>query len=463
MKARLFLAMMLAAASGHLWAATNPAPPDIRRDATVLAVERVMPCVVNVRTETVIERPADPFEEALRQFFGPYYRGRPRAETTYSVGSGVIIDEEGWVLTNFHVVNRATRVFVRLHDGREFEAERVVGTSFTDVALLRIKKKDTTRPYSVIQFAADDDLLLGETVLALGNPFGLGGSVSRGILSSGSRRPPVEHGPLEVEDWLQTDAAINPGNSGGPLVNLKGELIGINVAVYRDGQGIGFAIPIRRVSAALAEMYTPEVLESLWFGARIAFGPAPLLVKAVQVDSPAARAGLRDGDRILQVNGFTPSGFIDFNRRLAETGTMRTLSLVVLRGDERKNINLRLVREETYFNTDLIRKKIGATVEELTPELADALGLGSTRGAIVTEVERGSPADRVGLSKNMIITMVDGQVTWHDQQKAPSYVPVAKMLYAKKPGEKSHFDVAIPLRRGRFISLQKAQVEVPVR
>src|SRR4029434_6740283 len=126
---------------------------------------------------------------------------------------------------------------------------------FSDVALLKIRSRDNEK-FTAVRFAADDDLLLGETVLALGNPYGLGGSVSRGILSSKSRRPPLENEPLEVEDWLQTDAAINPGNGGGPLVNLRGELIGVNVAVYREGQGIGFAIPVRRVSAALGEMYS---------------------------------------------------------------------------------------------------------------------------------------------------------------------------------------------------------------
>ena len=460
----VFLSALTLACDTQAAVAKNAAAtPDVRRDSTVVAVERVMPSVVNVRTETIVERPADPFERALQDFFGPYYRSRPRSETTYSVGSGVIIDEDGWVLTNFHVVNRATRVFVRLADGREFEAERIVGTSFTDVALLRIRKKDTEKPFSVIQFAADDDLMLGETVLALGNPFGLGGSVSKGILSSKSRRPPLENEPLEVEDWLQTDAPINPGNSGGPLVNLKGELIGINVAVHREGQGIGFAIPVRRVSAALAQIYTPEVLESLWFGASVRFGPAPLIVQSVQPESPAGKAGLRAGDQIVQVNGFPARGFIDFNRRLAESGTMRTISLAVQRGADRRNVNLRLVREESFFNSDLIQKKIGATVEELTSELANALGLGSTRGAIITDVDSGSPAERVGLSKHMIITMVDGQTTWHEQQKAPSYVPVAKMLYAKKTGDKSQFDVVIPVRRGRFIQLQQAKVEVPVR
>jgi serine protease Do len=441
-------------------AAPSPAPADIRRDATVLAVERVMPAVVNIRTETIVER-HDPFERLLQEFWGPYYRQRG-PETTYSLGSGVIIDEEGWVLTNFHVVNRATRVFIRTADGREFEAERIVGTSFTDVALLRIRNPSKEK-FPTIQFAADDDLLLGETVIALGNPFGLGGSVSRGILSSKSRRPPMENAPLEVEDWLQTDAAINPGNSGGPVVNLRGELVAVSVAVYREGQGIGFAIPVRRVSGALAEMFSPEVLQSLWFGARVRPGSFPLPVLSVQPESPAGKAGLRAGDQIVEVNGQPPRRFIEFVRHLVDAGTTRTVSLTVQRGRERRSLQVRLVKESTFFNPALVRKKIGILVEELTPQAAAALNLGDRRGVIINEVDRNSPGARAGLQENMIITMVDGQVTWRKDQPAPSYVPVAKALYNKAPGEKSRFEVIVPRRVGRYLELPRATVEVTVR
>src|SRR5436189_3046767 len=268
---------------------------DVRRDATVDASQRVMPAVVNVATETVIQV-NDPIEQMFRDFFDPYYRRRP-PNTQRSLGSGVIIDEEGYVLTNFHVVNRASRVWVKLYDGREYECEKISETSLTDVALLKIRGKENEK-FSAVKFAQDDDLLLGETVLALGNPFGLGGSVSRGILSSKSRRPPIENEPLDVMDWLQTDAAINPGNSGGPLVNLRGELIGVNVAIYREGQGIGFAIPIKRIASAVSEIYSPEGLESMWFGARVRPGTSPLQIVSVQLESPAGKAGLKAGDRI---------------------------------------------------------------------------------------------------------------------------------------------------------------------
>jgi serine protease Do len=453
--------LILLSATASDTSAATPPPADIRRDATVEAVQRVLPAVVNIRTETIVER-HDPFEGLLREFWGPYYNRRNRTETTYSLGSGVIIDEEGWVLTNFHVVSRATKVFVRLADGKEYEAERVVGTSFADVALLKISNPKREK-FATIQFATDDDLLLGETVIALGNPFGLGGSVSKGILSSKSRRPPMENEPLEVEDWLQTDAAINPGNSGGPLVNLRGELIGVSVAVYREGQGIGFAIPAKRVSAALAEMYSPETLESLWFGARVRPGAVPLTISSVQPESPAGKAGLRAGDRVMDVNGKSPRRFIEFIRELVDAGPTRTVPVTIQRGAERKTVNIRLVRESTFFNSELVRKKIGLTIEDLTPQIAETLGLGEKRGVLITEVDRDSPAARAGLQKNMIITTVDGQVTWREKQPAPSYVSVAKALYAKKKGETSQLEVIVPRRRGRYIEFQQAKVDVAVR
>ncbi|HXJ73227.1 MAG TPA: trypsin-like peptidase domain-containing protein, partial [Candidatus Dormibacteraeota bacterium] len=176
-------------------AATTPQATDVdvRRDATVAAVQRVMPSVVNIATEEIVPI-RDPLENLFRDFFDPYYRRRP-PNTQYSLGSGVIIDEEGYVVTNFHVVGRSRRVWVKLNDGREFEADKVAVGSSADVALIKIRSKNGER-FSAIHLAADDDLLLGETVLALGNPFGLGGSVSKGILSSKTRRPPTDDEPL---------------------------------------------------------------------------------------------------------------------------------------------------------------------------------------------------------------------------------------------------------------------------
>jgi serine protease Do len=433
-------------------ASTPPPAPDVRRDATVEAVQRVMPAVVNIATETVLQV-RDPLEQLFREFFDPYYRRRP-PNTQHSLGSGVIIDEEGYILTNFHVVNRASRVWVKLYDGREFECDKISETSLSDLALLKIRSTGTN-PFPAVKFAADDDLLLGETVLALGNPFGLGGSVSRGILSSKSRRPPIENEPLDIMDWLQTDAAINPGNSGGPLVNLRGELIGINVAIYREGQGIGFAVPVKRITAAMSEIYSPEELESLWFGARVRPGTSPLQVMSVQVESPAGKAGLQAGDRILQVNGKTPRSFMDFIRYLREAKDKQDVNLAIERSETKKKISLRLVPEKSFFNADLIRKKTGLTVQELTPDLAQAMGVRG-EGLLVAAVDLMSPAADADLQRGMLITSIDGQ-------PADNIVGTAKRLYNKGKGDKVAMEVIIPRQRGAYVQYLQGRVELTIR
>jgi serine protease Do len=435
------------------------ADADPRRDPVVEVVQRILPSVVNIRTETVVER-HDPYERLLRDFWGPLF-GRPWLEKTISLGSGVIIDEEGWVLTNFHVAWRATSIFVKLSDGREFEAEPVVGTSFTDIALLRIKTKKPEK-FTAIKFAADDDLLLGETVLALGNPFGLGGSVSRGILSSKSRRPPRENQPLEIEDWLQTDAAINPGNSGGPLVNLRGELIGVNVAVYQEGQGISFAIPVKRVSTALSAIYSPEFppddSEPMWFGARVRPGALPLIVSAVNAESPAAKAGLRVGDEILQVEGRPPRSFIDLGSALIRQAKASppACSLVIQRGTSRHTLHVRMVPKKTFFNAAMIREKLGITVQTLTPDVAEAFGLASATGVLISDVDRGSPAAAAGLQRDMVITSADRQLT-------KRLATLAEVLYSRTAGEKVALELLVRRSRGRFVEIQPAKAEVAVR
>ncbi len=426
---------------------------DIRRDATVTAVERVMPAVVNINTEEVVAI-RDPFENIFRDFFGPSYQRR-QPNTQYSLGSGVVIDEEGYVLTNFHVVGRARRVWVTLHDGRVFEADRVAVNSALDVALIKIRAKGEEK-FTPVPFAEDDDLLLGETVLALGNPFGLGGSVSKGILSAKTRRPATEGRTMDVQDWLQTDAAINPGNSGGPLVNLKGELIGISVAILSEAQGIGFAIPIKRVSEKLAEIFSPETLDGMWFGAVVRAGQARLTVKSIQPGSPAEKAGLRGGDIIVQVNGAAPRGFIQFINTLRVGKDRQGISLTVLRGHERKTITLKLQSEAAVFNASLVQHKTGLSVQDLTPRLAQGMGLGGVNGLLISDVEARSPAAKAKLEHGMVITAAAGE-------PITDVVAFAKLLNARKPGDKVRIELVIQIQRGAFIQLREAVADLEVR
>jgi serine protease Do len=427
------------------------AEPDVRRDAAVIATEQVLPCVVNIATETVRER-HDWYDALLHDFYGL----PTRQQKSISIGSGVIIDEDGYVLTNFHVLQRASRIQVKLWDGTEYDAEAVViAATDRDVALLKIKCPPGTK-FKAIKLAADDDLLLGETVLALGNPFGLGGSVTKGILSSKNRRPATGKEPLDVQDWLQTDAAINPGNSGGPLVNLRGELIGLNVAVYREqqsgerGLGVGFSIPVKQVAAALSGFFSPEVTASLWFGAQLKAGPGPLVVTSVQPRSPAASGELKVGDELLEIDGHKAQGLIGCNRLLC-AATNRPAALVVSRGRERANLTVHLKPLG-----ELIRERLGLTLQSVTPQQAQHLGIRPNESLFVEAVEKNSPASRAQFQRGCLLTAIDGQAT-------ANLLPVAEVLSGKEKDETVRLTAIVPPPPGAHLIAFPQTVEVQVR
>ncbi len=427
---------------------------DIRRDATVKAIEKVLPAVVNVATETVIEY-HDPYDEMLRQFFG-WSRSPVRQQRTSSLGSGVIIDEEGYILTNYHVVRRANRIQVKLWDGREYEAEALVATAGKDVALLRIKAKPGEK-FSAIKLAPDDDLLLGETVLALGNPYGLGGAVTRGILSAKNRRSATGDEPLDYEDWLQTDAAINPGNSGGPLINLRGELIGLNVAVYREqdtgqrGPGVGFSVPVKQVSDALSRFFTPEAMDSLCLGVQFKPGTTPLVISVVQPGTPAAKADLSAGDRVLKVEGKTPGSLIECVRLMREAPDHKP-RLLIEHGGRQREVSVKMITFD-----ELVRQKLGLTLQAVTAQSAERLGLRPGQAVLIDQVEKGSPADRAQLQKGYPVMAVEGQTP-------PTLETFAQILADKKPGDAVNLSVRMTTRTDpRFIQVRQQNFEVKVR
>ena len=431
-----------------------PGADNIRKTPVVQAVSKTLSSVVNIRTETVVEV-RDPFTELFQDFWNPYYR-QPRQDVRRSLGSGVVIHAEGYVLTNDHVVRRATKIRVKFADGREFEADRVAYDQRSDLALLKIKVPEgLDNIFETIKFGRDSDLLLGETVIALGNPFGLGGSVSQGILSSRDRQAPREGEILDIENWLQTDAAINPGNSGGPLINLNGELIGINVAVHRKGQGIGFAIPIARVQESLGEFFAPEQLRGLWFGARVKIEGNSLRLSRVEPNSPAAQAGLRTGDKVVQVNERDVTDFVDWAKEISGRG-LKTVRIKIFRGGRFLTVPVTLLAEEKVFNSEVIQERLGITVRTLTQNLAEQLGMSFYGGYLITKVEKQSPADRASIRPGGVIQRIDGQ-------QLESLVAFAKDILSRRTGDLVQLSLVWEIRRGAFLQRQSGEVKVKIR
>lgn len=445
-----FIVLIGLLASGEI----APGADNIRKTPVVQAVSKTLSSVVNIRTETVVEV-RDPFTELFQDFWNPYYR-QPRQDVRRSLGSGVVIHAEGYVLTNDHVVRRATKIRVKFADGREFEADRVAYDQRSDLALLKIKvPKGLDNKFQTIKFGRDSDLLLGETVIALGNPFGLGGSVSQGILSSRDRQAPREREILDIENWLQTDAAINPGNSGGPLINLNGELIGINVAVHRKGQGIGFAIPIARVQESLGEFFAPEQLRGLWFGARVKIEGNSLRLSRVEPNSPAAQAGLRTGDKVVQVNERDVTDFVGWAREICGR-ELKTVRIKIFRGGRFLTVPVTLLAEEKVFNSEVIQERLGITVRTLTQNLAEQLGMSFYGGYLITKVEKQSPADRAGIESGGVIQRIDGQ-------QLESLVAFAKDILSRRTGDLVQLSLVWEIRRGVFLQRQSGEVKVKIR
>ncbi|HYA05647.1 MAG TPA: DegQ family serine endoprotease [Xanthobacteraceae bacterium] len=385
-------------------------------------VKRVAPAVVNVYAARVIENNnpflADPF---FRQFFGVV----PRQQVERSLGSGVIVDPAGLVVTNYHVIEGASQVKVALADKREFDADIVLKDQRSDLAVLRVKGAKERFP--TLEFANSDDLQVGDVVLAIGDPFGVGQTVTHGIVSAVAR---TDVGISDYQFFVQTDAAINPGNSGGPLVDMNGRMVGINSAIYsRSGgsQGIGFAIPANMVRVVVASAEGGSgLVQRPWLGAKLqqitpdiadSLGlqrPSGALVASVVADSPAARAGIKAGDVIVSVDGTAVDDPTAFNYRFATRALGGTAQIGLIRQGRDLMVPVALQSLPDTPRQELeIRARSpfrGATVANLSPALADELRLDpNAEGVVVTEVADGSDAQSIGFQKGDIIVSVNNQ------------------------------------------------------
>ncbi|MCB1385998.1 MAG: DegQ family serine endoprotease [Nitratireductor sp.] len=395
-------------------------------------VRDVAHSVVNVFTAKVVEVNRSPFsgdpffERFFGRKFGESFGGpRRRERMQNSLGSGVIVSEDGIVLTNYHVIENADEVKVVLNDGADYDAEIILKDEKSDLAVLRIKdSKDT---FDAIRIADSENVEVGDLVLAIGNPFGVGQTVTSGIVSAVARS---RVGINDFDFFIQTDAAINPGNSGGALINMRGELIGINTAIYsRSGGsiGIGFAIPSNMARVVLrtveqgadvvtrpwigvtTQEVTSEIAESL--GMR---RPGGVLVSSVYPDGPADRAGLKSGDVIIGINRKVLMNDDELGYRLDTIGIGGEAELVVVSGRDRRVVSLRLEpapettpRRATKLDEEAVLG--GATIANLSPAVAQEVGLpGSGKGVVVLGVEQYSRAAANGVQKGDMVREING-------------------------------------------------------
>ena len=372
---------------------------DLPPDPVVTAVQKVLPAVVNISTERLVQRGyRDPFDDFWRQFFG-----QPRREPDggQSLGSGVIVDEDGWIVTNFHVTRRASKIHVVLTDGTQYDAQYISGDEKNDLALLKI---DAKGPLTAVEIASDREPLLGETVIAVGNPFGLDHTVTKGIISAKNRK--YTAGDVTFEDILQTDAAINPGNSGGPLINVRGQLVGINMAILSQAEGIGFAIPARRVAGMLGAWFSPEKRARLWLGLRFEVKQGRLQIADCQPGSPAAKAGLKAGDVVESVDDQAFTDLLRLQRHLIRKKAGDEVRLALA---DKRTVPVKLAALPKLSATDLLWKKFGIAAQPLTRDLAEALGVSFTQGLLVSDVRKESPAAAAGFRRGIVITHLGGE------------------------------------------------------
>jgi Do/DeqQ family serine protease len=387
-------------------------------------VQRVQPAVVNVYAAKVVQN-HNPFmdDPIFRRFFG--VPGGQQEQLQRSLGSGVMVDPSGLVVTNVHVIEGADEVKVSLSDKREFEAEIVLKDTRSDLAVLKLK--NAKEQFPTLDFANSDELLVGDVVLAIGNPFGVGQTVTHGIISALAR---TQVGITDYQFFIQTDAAINPGNSGGALVDVTGKLAGINTAIYsRSGgsQGIGFAIPANMVRVVVASAKSGgKAVKRPWLGARLQAvtpdiadslglrSPTGALVASVVANSPGARAGLKASDLITAVDGQAIDDPNAFDYRFATRPLGGNAQVDVQRAGKQVKLTVPLETAPDTGRSEMVisgRSPFqGAKVANISPAVADELHLDAdTEGVVVLEPGDGTTAANVGFQKGDIVVAVNSQ------------------------------------------------------
>jgi serine protease Do len=402
-----------------------------RRTPIVVVAHNVLPAVVNIQTESTIRRrEADPFFDPFG-FFG----GGDRTYTSQSLGSGFVWSSDGIIVTNNHVVEGASRITVNFSDGSQVPAKLIGVDPDSDVAVLRVDAPHLT----AATIGISSDLMIGETVVAVGNPFGLSGTVTTGVVSALGRSVPSKEVGRTFTDFIQTDASINPGNSGGPLLNIEGKVIGINTAIYANAQGIGFAIPVDRAKKVIQDLLRYGQVHSAWIGAVTAtitpeeakrtglHATRGALVARIFGGSPAQAAGLRTGDVITAVSGRPVDSREAFSTFTATIPSGQPIDLSVVRGGSSHTVTVRPVDPPRDLGLRMLWEVAGLHVSE-------------SQGVVISEVAGGSRGARIGLAPGDYIVGVNGnQIASIDQLNDE----------VKKSAERS--SVVLDVARGRYI------------
>ncbi len=443
----------------------NPAAESLQ-EAFVTTAKNVKPCVVNISTTKTVKFQNPLFDnffndDFMRRFFGEDnsspFGGRQQEMKQTSLGSGFIIRSDGYILTNYHVVGQADEILVKIasaDNAKEYKAEIVGSDPESDLAVIKLKTSDT---FAAARLGNSDDVRVGDWVIAVGNPFGFEGTVTAGIISAKSRS---NVGQGAFEDFLQTDAAINPGNSGGPLINIRGEVIGVNTAIYSNSggyMGVGFAIPINLAKDIVDDLVDTGHYSRGYLGitfqdlddrlARANGLPdakSGVLVTNVLEDTPADRAGIKEGDIITGVNDTRIESGKQLQKTVAGFGAGKKVKIAVLRDGKKKSFDVKLAERPSQAGgsspaSPSKKPVLGLELEPLTSKLARQLNAKTTTGLVVTNVKSDTPADEAGIQQGDIIVKVNRK-TVRDLSDFNEYIDAAN------PGD----DVLLVVERGGY-------------
>lgn len=394
---------------------------ELRRTPVVKAVENSKAAVVSISTHEQVYERVNPFSSFGRdplfdRFFQDFFDNRYQKESVRThLGSGVIIDRRGYVLTNWHVIEKAASITIATTEDKEFNAVLIGADQRSDLAVLRI---ESSNAFSSVPLGDSDDILNGETVIAIGNPFGLSHTVTTGVISALHRS--IKANDQVYEDFIQTDASINPGNSGGPLLNIKGELIGINTAIYGEAQGIGFAIPINTARRIVDNLLRYGEVHPPWLGISVDeltqniakplgyTGSYGVIISAIQPESPAEKSGLRTADIIISIGDQKVKSKTAYKRLISLYTADTTLKIDIFRQGEIKTISVKASEFPQQYLDTLIWDGFGIELIDNNNQIARKYGLAASAGVVISKIKTHGQASKRGLQPGDIILQAQG-------------------------------------------------------